>query len=132
MKWVNPQGNRSSVSSVVQLRIWWQTAPNPDSLFRRIVLYGMCFIKLQTSGSDVCHVSEFVYFLFRMNRDHHLRMPREALIVIGDIVREAEDLSEALYNARSKSSRRSKDLGVLIEGASFSLNCFHKGRIKVG
>ena len=45
-----------------------------------------------------------MFFLFRMDRDRYLRMPREALIVIGDIVREAEDLSEALFNARSKST----------------------------
>ena len=55
------------------------------------------------------------FSLFRMDREYNSHIPREALIVIGDIVREAEDLSEALYNARSKSSRRSKDLGILIE-----------------
>ena len=65
----------------------------------------MCFIELQTSGSDFAMFSEnFDCFLFRMDQDRYLRMPREALIVIGDIVREAEDLSEALYNARSKST----------------------------
>ena len=42
------------------------------------------------------------FSLFRMDREYNSRIPREALIVIGDIVREAEDLSEALYNARSK------------------------------
>ena len=29
-------------------------------------------------------------------------MPREVLVVIGDIVREVDDLSEAIYNAISK------------------------------
>ena len=37
-----------------------------------------------------------------MERGRQPRMPREALIIIGDILREAEDLSEALYNTRSK------------------------------
>ena len=38
-----------------------------------------------------------------MYRGNHCRLPREMLIVIGDIIREAEDLSDTIYNARSKS-----------------------------
>ena len=62
----------------------------------------MCFIKLQTSGSEFAMFQRISVYYFRMDRGRQLRMPREALIVIGDIIREAEDLSEALYNATSK------------------------------
>ena len=55
---------------------------------------------MQTGGSDFCHFQKV--FRFRMERGRQHRMLREALIIIGDILREAEDLSEALYNARSK------------------------------
>ena len=59
-------------------------------------------------------------------------MPQEALIVIGDIVREAEDLSEALYNARSKFVTEALGLcGVILRRVSFIQLTFAKGGFKL-
>ena len=51
-------------------------------------------------GLIFCHFQKVLRF--RIERGRQYRIPWEALIIIGDILREAEDLSEALYNTRNK------------------------------